>query len=70
MTTWTPEELMRLGIIKHSADFIRGILKGEDKNYYNNPILKGGDIQFKNITYDKLIFLLIIFIIKFTIYSC
>ena len=51
MTTWTPEELMRLGIIKHSADFIKGILKGEDKNFVNNPILKGGDIQFKNITY-------------------
>lgn len=52
MTTWMPEELMRLGIIKHSSGFIKSILKGERKDFYKDPMLKGGDIEFKNITYS------------------
>jgi len=51
ITTWTPEELMRLGIIKHSAGFIKGILKGEKRDFVVNPKIKGGDIEFKDITY-------------------
>jgi len=51
ITTWTPEELMRLGIIKHSAGFIRGILQGQEIEYVKNPNLKGGNIEFNNITY-------------------
>lgn len=51
ITTWTPEELMRLGILKHSAGFIKGILKGEKRDFVVNPKIKGGDIEFKDITY-------------------
>lgn len=53
ITTWTPEELMRLGILKHSYSFIENILEGNKKNFLKDVDLNnGGDIEFQDVSYS------------------
>ena len=51
MSTWTPAELLRLGIIKNSSEFLAEILQSKNFEYVKNPNLDGG-IVFNKITYS------------------
>jgi len=51
MSTWTPAELLRLGIIKNSSEFLAEILQSKNVEYVKNPNLDGG-IVFNKITYS------------------
>jgi ATP-binding cassette subfamily C protein/competence factor transporting protein len=50
INSWTPEQLMNLGIVKNSDGFLRDILKEKKNKYVKNPKLNG-DIVIDNITY-------------------
>lgn len=50
INSWTPEQLMNLGIVKNSEGFLQDILKEKKNKYVKNPKLTG-DIVVDNITY-------------------
>jgi len=51
ISNWTPEELMKLGILKYSKPFLQEILAKKSKDYVNAPDLKG-DIELKKMYYS------------------
>lgn len=51
INSWTPEQLMNLGILKNSEGFLRDILREKKNKYVKNPKLTG-DIVVDNITYS------------------
>ena len=50
INSWTPEQLMNLGILKNSDEFLNDILRSKDNKYVKNPKLNG-DIVIDNISY-------------------
>jgi ABC-type multidrug transport system fused ATPase/permease subunit len=50
INSWTPEQLMNLGILKNSEEFLQDILRVKKNKYVKNPKLTG-DIVVDNITY-------------------
>ena len=50
INSWTPEQLMNLGIVKNSEGFLQDILRVKKNKYVKNPKLTG-DIVVDNITY-------------------
>ena len=50
INSWTPEQLMNLGIVKNSEGFLQDILREKKNKYVKNPKLTG-DIVVDNITY-------------------
>lgn len=50
INSWTPEQLMNLGIIKNSEEFLQDILQEKKNKYVKNPKLNG-DIVIDNISY-------------------
>jgi len=51
LNSWTPEQLMKFGIIKNSKNFLNGILRAKNTKFVKNPKLNG-DIEFENISYS------------------
>ena len=51
INSWTPEQLMNLGIVKNSEGFLQDILRVKKNKYVKNPKLTG-DIVVDNITYS------------------
>lgn len=51
LSSWTPPELLRVGIIKHSLPFLKSILNKKQINYIKNPVING-NIVFNKITYS------------------
>ena len=50
INSWTPEQLMNLGILKNSDEFLNDILRSKNNKYVKNPKLNG-DIVIDNISY-------------------
>ena len=50
INSWTPEQLMNLGILKNSDEFLKDILRSKNNKYVKNPKLNG-DIVIDNISY-------------------
>lgn len=50
INSWTPEQLMNLGILKNSEAFLNDILRSKNNKYVKNPKLNG-DIVIDNISY-------------------
>ena len=50
INSWTPEQLMNLGILKNSEGFLQDILREKKNKYVKNPKLMG-DIVVDNISY-------------------
>jgi ATP-binding cassette subfamily C protein/competence factor transporting protein len=50
INSWTPEQLMNLGILKNSEGFLQDILREKKNKYVKNPKLNG-DIVIDNISY-------------------
>lgn len=50
INSWTPEQLMNLGILKNSEEFLNDILRSKNNKYVKNPKLNG-DIVIDNISY-------------------
>ena len=50
IVTWSPDEIMRLGTIKHSLGYVKELLKHKDKNYIDHN-LEYGDIEFNNVSF-------------------
>jgi len=51
INSWTPEQLMNLGILKNSDEFLNDILRSKNNKYVKNPKLNG-DIVIDNISYS------------------
>jgi ABC-type multidrug transport system fused ATPase/permease subunit len=51
INSWTPEQLMNLGILKNSEEFLNDILRSKNNKYVKNPKLNG-DIVVDNISYS------------------
>ena len=51
INSWTPEQLMNLGILKNSEEFLNDILRSKNNKYVKNPKLNG-DIVIDNISYS------------------
>jgi ABC-type multidrug transport system fused ATPase/permease subunit len=51
INSWTPEQLMNLGILKNSEGFLNDILLSKNNKYVKNPKLNG-DIIIDNISYS------------------
>ena len=51
INSWTPEQLMNLGILKNSEEFLNDILRSKNNKYVKNPKLNG-DIIVDNISYS------------------
>jgi len=51
INSWTPEQLMNLGILKNSEEFLNDILCSKNNKYVKNPKLNG-NIVIDNISYS------------------
>jgi len=51
LSSWTPPELLRIGILKQSMPFLREIMMKKQLKYIKNPVING-NIIFDKITYS------------------